>query len=66
MAEPCLVAELEGHCLRLRAEPLSETEASDLWHETVLVVAPDYEKSRAQDGPPFPDLPLGPGLTGGQ
>jgi deazaflavin-dependent oxidoreductase (nitroreductase family) len=50
MAEPRLVAELEGHSLRLRAEPLSETEASDLWHATVLVVAPDYEKYERRMG----------------
>lgn len=50
MAEPCLVAELEGHRLRLRAEALSETEASDRWHKTVLVAAPDYEKYERRMG----------------
>lgn len=50
MAERRLVGELEGHRLQLRAEPLSDTAASDRWHKTVLAAAPDYEKYERRMG----------------
>lgn len=43
-AEPRLVAELDGHRLRLRAELLPEAEAADRWGRVVLATAPDYER----------------------
>jgi deazaflavin-dependent oxidoreductase (nitroreductase family) len=50
IAQPRLVADLEGHRMPLRAELLSDTAAADRWHKTVLAVAPDYEKYERRMG----------------
>ena len=44
LAEPHVMADLDGERLQLRAEQLSEAEAGDRWNHLVLAVAPDYEK----------------------
>jgi deazaflavin-dependent oxidoreductase (nitroreductase family) len=44
LADPRAVGELEGRQLQLRAERLSEAETERRWYQTVLRIAPDYEK----------------------
>jgi deazaflavin-dependent oxidoreductase (nitroreductase family) len=44
LADSRAVGELEGRQLQLRAEQLSQSEAQGRWFQTVLKVAPDYEK----------------------
>ena len=50
VAEPRVVAELDGRRLLLRAELLSESEAEDRWRRVVLPAAPDYTKYERRKG----------------
>ncbi|GAB3436896.1 hypothetical protein GCM10027517_07680 [Phycicoccus ginsengisoli] len=49
-ADPCVVGDLDGRRLRLRAEQLSDTEAKRVWTQSVLVVAPAYAKYERRSG----------------
>ena len=65
LAEPRVVGELDGQRLQLLAEPLSDAQAADPWHQSVLGVAPDYEKYARRLGkvPPIFRLVPAPGDT---